>query len=435
MRRARRLAAALVSLAAAAAALAQDAAEPAGVRRARDELPRLQRRLEDLRGARFRRDVALGGGTVEELRAYLRRELDEDLPPAWSARQSRLLQALGLLPRGHDLRREVEAALTAAVAAYYDARQGTFFLLAPDPPASLLIHELQHALQDQRFGLAALVAPLRGPDADPDAGLAFRLLAEGEAFYVEQRFTAEERAAPPGELERRLAAFAGTPRRERERQDRARAQGDPAWLAAIDARARLPDLVYQELHAPYFQGAAAVSALLAQGGWARIDRLFRELPASTEQLLHPDKAPGGPAHDPPTRVALPDLSAELGPGWSLLATTTLGELHLRTLFEALEGQPRPGAGGGWDGDQVQAYARAGDDDGWPALAWFLVFDAPLDAQAFARALREAQPRAPPPLATAEVTVRGVHVLVVGGVPAERREAVRAAARARVRLGE
>ncbi|MCO5169090.1 MAG: hypothetical protein M9894_22330 [Planctomycetes bacterium] len=433
MRRARRLAACLALLLAGAAGLAQEPSGPAAPRDGLEELPRLQRRLEALRGARFARDVRVERRTRAALREHLRRELDEDLPAATSARRSRLFQALGLLPRGRDLREELEAALGDAVAGYYDPRQGALFVLGDHAPAALVLHELQHALQDQRFGLERLMAPLRGPDADPDAALAFRLLAEGEARYLDLRFSLEERQAGPGELERRLVADAETPRRERERQDRARARGDAAWLAEVDARARLSDLVYQELHAPYFQGAVAVSALLEQGGWARIDRLFRELPRSTEQLLHPEKAPGGPAHDPPTRVELPDLRPALGPDWTLVAETTIGELHLRTLFEALEGRPRPGAGAGWDGDRVQAYAREGD--AWAAFVWLLVFDAPLDAHAFARALREAKAAGPPPIASAEVSLRGVQVLVLGGVPADRREAARGMAFTGARLRE
>lgn len=439
---ARTLACSLLLLASTAAA--QDAQEPAEVTRIRESIPRLQKTLEELRGARFERDVAVQYQSDADFRAFLQRALDEQYPPERAQRDSRLLQALGYLPEGYDLRQGLVEAMSSQALAYYDPEQGTFFVLKTQMPASevdaAVLHELHHALQDQRHDLAALSAPFEAPDfQNDDQAMAYKFLIEGEAFYVQMRFALEQQAGPRGlaMLDQMIGLYGNTARRELERMERMQMgmMGDQAKAAAeaMEARAKLPGYLYHSIVSPYFKGGVAVHQVFKRGGWETIDGLFRGLPRSTEQLLHPEKVDGGPSPDAPTGVQLPDLSSHLGEGWSLLAANTLGELHLRTLFETLDGREQAPAAAGWDGDRVQAYGKEGE--AWAAIAWYLVFDGEGDAKEFAAALNAARKKGPPPLASADVTVHGAHVLVLGGVPEGKLEAVRAAALEGVSLTE
>lgn len=414
---------------------AQDQPEPPEVTRIRESVPRLQKKLEELRGATFQRDVTVEYQSDEDFRAFLLASLDEQYPPERAEKDSRLLQALGFMPEGYDLRQGLVDAMSSQALAYYDPEQGTFFVLKTEMPASeidgTVLHELHHALQDQRHDLATLAAPFERPDfQNDDAGLAYKFLVEGEAFYVQMRFMLEQQAGARGlaMLDQAIGMYGNSTRREMERMERMQMgmMGDQAKAAvdALEARAKLPGYLYHSLVSPYFKGGVAVHQLFKRGGWERIDGLFKELPRSTEQILHPEKAPGNDGHDVPTRVELPDLSASLGEGWALLTQNTIGELHLRTLFETLEGNERQAAAAGWDGDRVQAYGKGAET----AFAWYLVFDSADDAQEFKSALEAAQKKGPATLSGAEVTLHGdAHVLVLGGVPAARREAVRAAA--------
>ncbi len=431
---ARTLACSLLLLASTAAA--QDAAEPAEVTKIRESIPRLQKKLEELRGAKFQRDVAVQYQSDADFRAFLQRSLDEEYPVERAQRDSRLLQALGLLPEGYDLRQGLVDAMSSQALAYYDPEQGTFFVLKTEMPASevdaAVLHELHHALQDQRHDLAALAKPFEDPEfQNDDQALAYKFLVEGEAFYVQMRFALEQQAGPRGlaMLDQVIGMYGNTSRRELERMERMQLgmMGDNAKAAAeaMEARAKLPGYLYHSIVSPYFKGGVAVHQVFKRGGWAQIDAMFQGLPRSTEQLLHPEKVDGGPAPDAPTAVALPDLSAHLGEGWSLLSTTSLGELHLRTLFETLDGREQAAAAAGWDGDRAQAYGK--DGEAWAALVWYLVFDSEDDAKEFATALNAARKKGPPPLAGADVTVQGAHVVVVGGAPADQVAAVRAAA--------
>lgn len=442
MIRVRDLACSLLLLA--SAATAQDGAEPAEVTKIRESIPRLQKKLEELRGATFQREVAVQYQSDADFRAFLQKSLDEQYPPERAQRDSRLLQALGYLPEGYDLRQGLVDAMSSQALAYYDPAQGTFFVLKTEMPASevdaAVLHELHHALQDQRHDLAALARPFEAPDfQNDDQGMAYKFLVEGEAFYVQMRFALEQQAGPRGVgmLDQVIGLYGNTGRRELERMERMQLgmMGDDAKAAAaaMEARAKLPGYLYHSIVSPYFKGGVAVHQIFKRGGWDTIDGLFRGLPRSTEQLLHPEKVEGGPAPDAPTGVALADLSSHLGEGWSLLAANTLGELHLRTLFETLDGREQAAAAAGWDGDRVQAYGKEGE--AWAAIAWYLVFDGEGDAKEFATALSAARKKGPPPLAGADVTVHGAHVLVLGGVPADKLEAVRAAALEGVTLTE
>lgn len=436
--------AASLLLVATSVALAQDEGEPPEVTKIRESVPRLQKKLEELRGAKFERDVAVRYQSDEDFRAFLMRSLDKDYPAERAERDSKLLQALGYLPQGYDLRQGLVEAMSSQALAYYDPQQGTFFVLKTEMPESeidpAVLHELHHALQDQRHDLAALSAPFESPDfQNDDAALAYRFLIEGEAFYVQMRFALEQQAGPQGlaMIDQLIGMYGNGSRRELERLERMQlamlGERGKAAAEALEARAKLPGYLYHTIVSPYFKGGVAVHQLFKRGGWEQIDAMFASLPRSTEQLLHPEKVAGGPSPDAPTVVRLPDLSAHLGEGWSLLAENTLGELHLRALFETLEGREQAAAAAGWDGDRVQAYGKDGEP--WAAIVWYLVFDSEADAKEFASALDSARKKGPPPMADADVTVDGAHVLVVGGVPADRLQPVRAAALEGVTLTE
>src|SRR5262249_47259341 len=97
-----------------------------------------------------------------------------------------------------------------------------------------------------------------------------------------------------------------------------------------------------------------------------LDRLFHDPPASTEQLLHPEKYWDADHVDLPRPVAMPDLSASLGEGWKLEGSGRLGELTIAVLagaqpvsFKSIEAADPAHwtneAASGWGGDRWQVY--------------------------------------------------------------------------------
>lgn len=416
-----------------APALADD--EPAALTRARADLPVLVAALERLRRTPFPDGgrVPIAGGSADELRAFVVRALDLELPPPRAAAQGRLLAALGLWPPGADLRAALEDALSGQALAWYDpAAKGCRVLVGGQPDAALgptLLHELAHALQDRRFGAGE--RRFLDPAFDRgDEALARRCLAEGEAALLELLHARGE-AGPNDELGLALRALADAPRAARDERDLAdaRARGargagvDRADVAALEARARLPGWLWHQLLDPYTRGAWAVHEVVRRGGWPAVDALFEDERLSTEQLLHPEKALRGDAFDAAVRVELPDLAPTLGDAtnqrWTPVARDVLGELGVRALLEALGGREEPAAAAGWDGDRVAAWGR-GDETAW---VWLVQQDDPRAAQTLAAALRRVKAGGPPGWVAADVAVSGARVLVLS-VPPAAREAVR-----------
>ncbi|MCX7767362.1 MAG: hypothetical protein N2246_11720, partial [Candidatus Sumerlaeia bacterium] len=248
-------------------------------------------------------------------------------------------------------------------AGIYDERERQLLLtrsfLEDDFIARIIIaHELCHALQDQHFNLQTLLQSRRDID---DKLLALMAVIEGDATvlmnnYIIRRFTLKS-----------LMSW--------------------AKLFTYDQQAFLtaPYFIQQTLVFPYMQGASFVNQALLLDEQPEIrNNLFRFLPQSTEQILHPEKYFSPGLRDDPTSITLPLLTQFLPEGgWELAMQNNLGELMLRSLFEQNEMRLVAGeAVAGWDGDWYQLYRRKQDARVKYLLIWRSVWDSEKDAQEF-----------------------------------------------------
>ena len=127
---------------------------------------------------------------------------------------------------------------------------------------------------------------------------------------------------------------------------------------------------------PYFFCLKLISFRLARavwqrGGWDAMKAAWSRPPASTEQVLHPEKYFAGEA---PQRVDI----AYQPPGGKLLNEGVLGEMLVRTLL----GEGSDAAAAGWGGDRFRVW----DVGGKSLLAWRSAWDSPADLQEFRQAL-------------------------------------------------
>src|SRR4029453_18654551 len=104
----------------------------------------------------------------------------------------------------------------------------------------------------------------------------------------------------------------------------------------------------------------------ARGGLDAVDEAVVDLPTSTEQIIHPERYP----NDAPTPVDVPDLSAELGPGWEDLDVMSIGEGGLQfPLGLRLDGSEADAAAAGWDGGTYRAWSNGTDTAGGLSTGW------------------------------------------------------------------
>ncbi|MBN1419554.1 MAG: hypothetical protein JXP34_12320 [Planctomycetes bacterium] len=366
--------------------------------------------LETIRGQTFAKPVPARRQSKEEFGAFLNEEIGKEYPAEAAANEARALIRLGLLPAGFDLRGTLERALASQVAAYYDPESKAFFVVQSSPflDRIVAVHELTHALQDQRFDLEKKIEEARRSGSDRE--LAFTFIVEGEAVYT---MTAAMMPQLPEAMEdelldKPLRMQANLTRKEIEAMNDAGQFAEETTglvLGAAGDLGELPDLLFRSLVDPYLKGPLVILEARERGGWEAVDDLFRNPPRSTEQVLHPEKL-WGDALDEPTAVEIPDLCAALPAGWRKIHQDVLGEFGMQVMLAGLAVPPPAPAGAdifdrigealktdesaalaekgpaGWDGDRFVAYARG--DETFVALS--TVWDSETDAVEFARAI-------------------------------------------------
>ena len=285
-----------------------------------------------------------------------------DNPPEVIAAGQRLFELMGLVPKGSSLSDLYVKLLGSQVAGYYDPDAKQLFVVSKTGGLGPIekftfAHEFDHALQDQNFGLKNLALESIGQG---DASLAHLAVAEGDATLLMTLWAQQH--MPPAEMLGMITQA-----------------NDPEQQKILD---EMPPILKQTLLFPYLQGLQLIMDARTSGGWQAVDALYARPPASTEQVLHPEKYTAGEA---PVAVAFPkDLAKRLGSGWSVAMEDTLGEFQLGVWLEAAGKVPTAtatAAAQGWGGDRV-VLVENGDRAGAVIdTRW----DTPADAAEFAAA--------------------------------------------------
>lgn len=267
--------------------------------------------VEGLRELSFEEDpepVYLGSRDLRDRVTGMADETEELLEA-----QGTLLTALGALPEGVDLDAELQDLLGEQVAGFYDPDTGELVVLDRVAGGGLstiellaLVHELQHALADQRLGIPDLSAINR---EDQDAATAAQALVEGDAQLTTEIYAA--RSLRPADQ------LAGA-------SEQVPGLGETSHFLA------------RSLLFPYVEGARFACSLFREGGWEAVDAAYGDLPRSSAEILFPERYGSGPGPvDPPDPRGLPSP-------WEETATLTFGAADLLFLFEAPGDDPTAG---------------------------------------------------------------------------------------------
>lgn len=321
----------------------------------------IEGQVQELRGLTATTKVDRGVFDTAGLCTYLRQGFRKDNPEALITGTETLYKQLGLMDQGASLEQLWLELLTSQVAGLYDDDAKKMFVVAKagqiGPVEEITYaHEFTHALQDQRFGLKAFVGDATDQS---DRALARSAVVEGDATLL-MTFWAQRYLTPQQLAEVGSAA-------------------DPASQAILD---KMPAILKDPLLFPYTSGlTTAFTAYQNGGGNAGIDKLFANPPASTEQVLHPEKLAAG---EKPVPVAFPDdLAARLGSGWKVALQDTLGELLLEIVLRDGGASGTGDAAAGWGGDRV---ALLEGPDGKVAVVLDTTWDTVDDAAQFEAAL-------------------------------------------------
>jgi hypothetical protein len=287
----------------------------------------------------------------EQVRDYLIRKLDEELPTPRMRGLETAYRLFGLLPDSLQLRSLLLDLYTEQVAGYYDPDSATLFGVAGADPAQLrlvLAHEMVHAIQGQYLPLDSILHET----SNNDRLTAAQAVLEGQATLVSIDVLASGQDVSNNPEFWEMY-------REQVRQQQ----------SSMPVFARAPLVVREALIFPYLAGAEFMH-------WWETSP-FRDsvpygprMPVSTEQILFPERYA---RRDDPVVLGFPPDSA-------VLYEDVLGESEIRVLMARLAGagEVRTGTPIGWGGDRYRVYSTPGG----PALVWYIVWDDARSAERF-----------------------------------------------------
>jgi hypothetical protein len=315
------------------------AASSAGDGRPRS-LRAVAREVERIRRLRFRSVPRPHYLRRPQMERRIRREL-ERYPGMELAADARALVALGAVPRGTNLKALLKRTVPGQVAGFYDPATREL-VVGSDGRGELdaverltLAHELEHALADQVLRMPPFLKDDQAPDGREDAELAGLSLIEGDATLLTEAFAREYLSL--------VDAF--------------RSIG-PA-LAAERRFEELPHYLQASTTFPYGDGVNFVCSVFEREGWKAVDRAYRRPPATSAQIMFPQRYfAREQAVDPPD--ARPP-----GRGWKLVDRQAFGAANLLWLFEAPGGDTGRGLSNAreraaaWAGGELRVFGRGG----------------------------------------------------------------------------
>ena len=368
-----------------------------------DTVAEFTRQVEEVRGRKFSRPVPAFEIELAEARRVLREKIVEGLPAAPDD-TFRSLAAVGLIDDPARMLDILVDFYTSQVVAFYDPQPHRFYVVkgaaglgeagteAGDMASGLIYsHELTHALQDETLRLDERIRQLRD---DGDRAFALQCLLEGEATLVMVRVALAVIPGAGEEIEEQIAPLLSAGALERSSVPR-----------------EVPDYFVEQLFFPYTEGTAFARAAVKRGGWAEMDRLWKNPPLSSAEIIH------GYPYPPPAQGLLPANLVTVAPGRRFVYSDTLGEWTMRFLLgRALTADEAAQAAAGWRGDRIAYFSGPGA----MSYLWRIRFDTPASAARFEAALRKARTKRPVP-SPETLTLEGADVVVSSGLPAAPRQ--------------
>lgn len=306
--------------------------------------------IESAVGLRFKRPPRLETRSKAQVRQFVARQLTDARAQRQLAGVEAAYRQLGMIPDTLALQPFLLRLLEEQIVGFYDPVTKVLYLVdgAPKDAVQLTItHELVHALQDQYVSLDS-VQRLEGNN---DRESALQAVFEGQAVY-------EQIAAMFGGKNVAVNLPGGWDRvRQMIRENQ----------SAMPVFAGAPLVIQETLIFPYLSGAEFVKNYKQRnpGGV-----LYREMPVSTEQVMHPSAYFG--TRDAPTPVTFAPLTAA-----TRVYENNLGEFETRLFLYQWTNDLQASTRGatGWDGDRYEVF----DTPSGRGIAWATVWDTPQDA--------------------------------------------------------
>ena len=324
---------------------------------------------EKLRGKKFKFHIEKGVYTREMIADYLIGSFEDELKDEID-NYAHILWKMGLTKKGFDLGKAFKKLYVSQVAGFYDPLIQELNIVKSSGTPTLfdkiaMVHELTHAIDDQHFDLLNFVDREK---LNSDEQLAYLAVVEGTANSVHWDYIRERPSY--NDALTRMQVLRMSSKFE---------------LGAMGKD--IPEFLARQLLWPYTIGLnlAFEARKRAGGSFELIEKMFDDLPASSEQVLHPEKY--FDERDNPVVISFEDNFEKCwGEGWEKIDEDCFGEYQIWAYFlEILRRKANikvlaKQAAAGWDGDN--AFFVLNKELDKVSFVWRLEFDTVKDAEEF-----------------------------------------------------
>ena len=342
-----------------------------------DTIRRLKLHIARLRGLEFKTDLKVGIKQKDELKSKMMEQAEKETSDEYEKVRKALVK-LGFVPADLNLRQFMIDLYTEQIGGFYDPQEKELYVVpardGTSEPSDILgipwniiaaIHEMTHALQDQNFDLLTL--PME-EETNDDLATAVKSLVEGEASFVMYDYALRQRGLD-------LSMFPDISENP-----------DPTPFSDRSLIDRAPLYIKEGMMFPYTRGLEFVKYIKARGGWEAVDKVYFDLPSSSEQIIHPEKY--FTERDYPVAITIPDITNVLTTSrWTLLLDNVMGELNIAILkkqfFPTLSSKRMSE---GWDGDEFVLWEDQTTKHS--LLVWFSTWDSEKDSREFFNAYQK-----------------------------------------------
>jgi hypothetical protein len=291
------------------------------------QVPGIVAELTEISGMKLHHAVPCDFITREQINQFLKKRVNETESPAELRAEELTLKKFGFIPRDFDLAKNEVDLLTEQAAAFYDYNRKKLFITDSTDAESqmpVLAHELSHALADQNYNLKRFIRQGRKSDDGSTARLA---VMEGQATWMMSEYVARQ----SGQSLRDSATLAAMLSNIAGDEDNGKSSG----TGEFPVYDQEPLYLRLQLIFPYTKGMSFQQAVLQRDRQEGFGEVFLHAPASTQQILHPEKYF---EHLQPTDPPLPVV--HLPRGYKGLVGGELGELEQSILLEQYAGKAR-----------------------------------------------------------------------------------------------
>jgi hypothetical protein len=310
----------------------------------------------------------------DALKEHLLKNLEANSSEEDLEKEKKLLIKLGLLEKGADYKKMITDLFTRNIAGFYDPKEKKMYVveeatsvISPVLPSEVVMHELVHALQDQYLFLAHFEEDLK--NTPTDQALAKKAIIEGEATFVSYSIVADyiKKIGSTHMSQEKLESL-----------DIERFILTSMQLASESLSNDFKNKAFiQYLLFPYVRGGMFIKYAYDNGKWESVDKIYKNYPRSTEQIIHPEKYFLVKDDPIPLAEKKPDFFPQNG--FIKVDEGVLGEFTIYTIaLTFLDDLYAKMISAGWGNDHYYLYEKGTK----LVLILDTVWDSPMDTEEF-----------------------------------------------------